>query len=129
MCSAFFCFWCLHRLLHLEWKIIGETVCERLHRDANENAFSALKASAFNTVRLDITETDFFNYRYPVLWGHVGEGILISKVSSGALRIEVDTNPQNAADFKRSKSTMQTSRAAGLLLTDIAKLVSSRKED
>lgn len=119
----------LIRLLLVEWRILGESVCERLHRDANEGVVSAVKAAKFNTVRLKITGVDFFSYSRPVLWGFLDEGVLRVNVGSGLLRLQIDTNPQNAPNFERAKSTTQNVRAASLLINGLGSLFTSKTDN
>lgn len=102
--------------LRVQWKFVRETVCERLHREANEGVISAVKAARFKTVQLNVTGINLFGYSRPVLWGFLDEGVLSLNVGSGLLRLEIDTDPQNGPDFERAKSTAQNVRAANLVL-------------
>ncbi|XP_022588609.2 uncharacterized protein LOC34621467, partial [Cyclospora cayetanensis] len=102
--------------LHVEWNIFDDTVCERLHRDANANVVGALKAAALPTVKIHVTGIDLFRYSRPVLWGVLDEGILSINAGTGILRLEIDTDPRNVPNFERFKSTAETTRAAGLVV-------------
>lgn len=113
-------------LLRVEWQFLRETVCERMHRDANEGALSALKAAKFESVRLHLSGVDLFSYSRPVLWGSLDEGVLSFNVGSAILRLEVDTNPQNAPDFERAKSTIQNVRAANIAIDVVNSLLSMK---
>lgn len=115
-------------LLRLEWRILSETVCERLHRDANAGVMGAVKAATFESVRLKITGVDFFSYSAPVLWGFLDEGVLSINAGSGLLKIQIDTDPRNEANFERSKSTAQNVRAAGLVLKGLGSFFGNKND-
>lgn len=114
------------RLLRMQWKL-RDTVCDRLHRDANEGVLSAVKAARLKTVQLNITGINLFGYSRPVLWGFLDEGVLSLNVGSGLLRLEIDTDPQNAPNFERAKSTTQNVRTANLVLGAVGSMIGRKK--
>ncbi|KAL8437441.1 hypothetical protein ACSSS7_000913 [Eimeria intestinalis] len=116
------------RLLHVQWRVFTQTVCEKLHHEASLGVMSAIKAARVNSVRLNITGLDLFKDRRPVLWGVLDEGVLNVNVSAALLRMEIDTSPSNVSDYERSKATAQNVRAAGLVFKGIKWLFSGSEE-
>lgn len=121
----YYCF----RLLRVEWSIFGETVCERLQRDANAGVGGAFKAAALETVQVNVTGMDLFNFTRPVLFGALEEGLLLPDSGSGFVSMAIDTNPHNLANFKRAKSTSRNVRAAGLVLKGMSELFNMGTKD
>ncbi|KAL8425781.1 hypothetical protein Efla_004133 [Eimeria flavescens] len=103
-------------LLRMEWRLLAETICQKLHREAGKGVVGAIKAAKVNSVRLNVTGLDLFKRRRPVLWGLVSEGVVGINTSSAFLRMEIDTNPANVPDYERARHTAQKVRVASLAL-------------
>ncbi|KAL8274228.1 hypothetical protein Esti_001817 [Eimeria stiedai] len=116
-------------LLHLEWRVFSETVCEKLHRQASSGLVGAIKAARVNSVRLNVTGLNLFGGRRPMLWGLVDEGVLNVNVTSALLRMEIDTSPSNVPDYARARSTAQKVRAAGLVVKGIKRIFTKLRNE
>ncbi|CDJ27245.1 uncharacterized protein EMH_0083680 [Eimeria mitis] len=114
-------------LLRMEWRIFGETFCERVHRQANTDVGSAFKSSALNSVQVHVFGLDLFSGTRPVLYGMADEGVLGVNDNSGVLTMEIDTDPRNIPDFNRSKATARNIRAANMLFKGVSSFLGKRK--
>ncbi|CDJ53677.1 hypothetical protein, conserved [Eimeria brunetti] len=114
--------------LRMEWRILGETFCERLHRQANEDVSGAFKSAAFSSVQVHVFSLNLFAFDRPVLYAVADEGVVGVNDSSGLLTLQIDTRPENIPNFERSKQTAKNVRTANLIFKGVSSLLGKGKK-